>query len=341
MSDTRGRDYVLAPGELGAEMLAFLDRCAEGFTGPTWGHESLDAATMPLTRGAMTSIVARPGHGKTMLMKYLARREMRRIVAEDKVATECVAFLSLEEPSALIGLSLLGSGRSVRDYLTKQVDLAAERDLILRQPDHPLRIVSPYPKNGRRGKAEALTAETAVAAIESLYDGWGQRPTLILVDYLQLLRTGERQFNDSGRQAAVAAAAEAAKEIAIQLDVPVVLGVQAGRNADKHDPPIPTMTDLEWSSSIEQTSDLVLALWRPIRTKDAGGAGMSGQVNVGGQLFEITERLLVIKLLKQRWGMGYGRFAAYLDPVTLEMTDGRHRPTVGGFASHAEPAEAL
>lgn len=344
LPEITGRDYVLSGGELGASILDFLDMCAAGFTGPTWGHASLDAATMPLGKGTMTSIVARPGHGKTMLMKHLARREMKRIRDEGTAADECVAFVSLEEPPEQIGLSLLGSGLALRQYTTGAFDHDAERELIIRQcADTPLRLVAPYPRDkARRGRAEAITAERVVDAIESLYTGWRQRPTLVLIDYLQLLRTGERATTDNSRQAAVSAAAEGAKEVAIQLGVPVVLGVQAGRRTDAHDPPIPTMGDLEWSSSIEQTSDLILSLWRPIRTRDLAGAGMSGQIGIDGALYDVTDKLLIIKLLKQRWGMGHGKFAGLIDPVKLDLTDAKEPRFVPGPMAHVartEPSE--
>lgn len=336
------RDYILTPGELGAEIIGLLEQCRDGMTGVTWGHHGMDSDHLPLWPGSLTSIVARPGHGKTLAMKHLAVREMARIEASG--ANECVVFVTLEEPAANIGLSILGSRLPFKSYLTGQFDFAGERQKILVQADHPLRIIPSRPvRGGIRGAAGALTAEIALGAIEAVYRSTDAKATLVLIDYLQLLRASGRSFGNEERQAAVSAAAEAAKELALQLGVPVVVGVQASRMVDNRPSnPFPTMADLQWSSSIEQASDFIFGLWRPIRTTfDSGGANASGEVDLGGARVKVNDTLLGIRYLKERGGPGHGTYAASLDPVTLEFSDARPRMNVVASAFRtAEPAEA-
>lgn len=331
MTDTIDpRDYILVPGELNREIIELLDRCRDGMTGATWGHPGMDDGHLPLWPGSLSSIVARPGHGKTLAMKHLAVREMDRIRASGK--NECVVFVTLEEPAANIGLSILGSRLPFKSYLTGQFDHDGERLKILQQADHPLRIIQSRPvRGGVRGAAGALTTEIALAAIEAVYHSTGAKTTMALIDYLQLLRASGRQFGSDERQAAVSAAVESAKELALQLEIPVIVGVQASRMVDNRPSnPFPTMADLQWSSAIEQASDFIFGLWRPIRTTfDTGGMNAQGEVDLGGTRVKVDDNLLGIRYLKERGGPGHGTYAASLNPVTLEFADARPTIKVG------------
>ena len=49
---------------------------------------------------------------------------------------------------------------------------------------------------------------------------------------------------------------------------------------------------------------------------------MTGEVvsvTIGGRSYVVNDQLMVIGLVKQRAGIGYGRYPAYLDPVKLEL----------------------
>ena len=99
---------------------------------------------------------------------------------------------------------------------------------------------------------------------------------------------------------------------------PVVLAAQAGRQVDGYQWPIPTLADCQWGSSIEQAADLVLALWRPYNTFGPDAEPIPAGV-IGDDPYPVTDKLLVMRMLKQRFLSGHKTWPLYLDPETLEL----------------------
>jgi replicative DNA helicase len=85
---------------------------------------------------------------------------------------------------------------------------------------------------------------------------------LLIVDYLQLMRIKERQ--SESRQVEVAFISQNLKNLAKELDIPVVAVSQLSRETERREPknPKPRMSDLRESGAIEQDADVVLLLYR-------------------------------------------------------------------------------
>src|SRR5439155_14282492 len=81
---------------------------------------------------------------------------------------------------------------------------------------------------------------------------------LVLVDYLQLVH-GNRSDN---RVQEISYITRSLKELARELNIPVVAGSQLSRAADTRQPHIPQLSDLRESGSIEQDADIVLFIYR-------------------------------------------------------------------------------
>ena len=73
-----------------------------------------------------------------------------------------------------------------------------------------------------------------------------------------------------------------------------VCGVQARREVDDRDVPVPELNDAQWCSGVEQVSDKVLSVVRPIKYKNEGE--MFGKMVVQGR------NQMLICLLKQKMG---------------------------------------
>ena len=87
---------------------------------------------------------------------------------------------------------------------------------------------------------------------------------------------------------------------------------------DQYKNQMPTMADAQWSSSIEQVADKQIGIWRPIKSRDPSE---SATINVAGVEYTNDEDLFVIRLLKQRFAVGYGAWAVRFKPQTLELYD--------------------
>ncbi|MDQ7877347.1 replicative DNA helicase [Microbacterium sp. QXD-8] len=87
----------------------------------------------------------------------------------------------------------------------------------------------------------------------------GQRLAGVVVDYLQLMTSGERV---ESRQVEVAGFSRSLKLLAQSLGVPVIALSQLNRGATARRSPRPTLADLRESGAIEQDADAVLLLHR-------------------------------------------------------------------------------
>jgi hypothetical protein len=91
-----------------------------------------------------------------------------------------------------------------------------------------------------------------------------------------------------------------------------VVGVQARREVDDRDDPsknklpIPELDDGQWTSNVEQSSDRLLSLVRPIKYRKENE--MFGKMQVKGT------RQILITVLKQKLGKDNWSKWAYFDP---------------------------
>jgi replicative DNA helicase len=81
---------------------------------------------------------------------------------------------------------------------------------------------------------------------------------LVLVDYLQLIQGGGRE----NRVQELSAITRSLKQLARELDVPIIAGSQLSRAPEQRQPHIPMLSDLRESGSIEQDADIVLFIYR-------------------------------------------------------------------------------
>lgn len=108
---------------------------------------------------------------------------------------------------------------------------------------------------------------------------------LIVVDYLQLVRTGGRGRT---RELEVAEVAETLKELAVELDCPIVAPAQFGRGPEQEDRE-PRITDIRESGAIENTADLIMFIVRR-RDESSGEGRMRVEKNRNGQVGEVAIR---------------------------------------------------
>ena len=95
---------------------------------------------------------------------------------------------------------------------------------------------------------------------------------LVIVDYLQLMRPHREQEN---RVQQISQITRALKQLARELDVPVIAGAQLSRAIEMRTNQTPKLSDLRESGSIEQDSDVVIFLY-----PEGGDMPISGPVEL-------------------------------------------------------------
>ena len=83
---------------------------------------------------------------------------------------------------------------------------------------------------------------------------------LLLIDHLQLIRPDDRYAGHRTQE--VTSITREMKELAKELDIPVVVLSQLSRQVESRDPPVPRLSDLRESGSIEQDADIVMFVYR-------------------------------------------------------------------------------
>lgn len=246
---------VRLPGA-GSEMLGPLDlaqlaadRNAERARGDdgaalSFGLMDLDAVTSGGARpGQLVVVGARPGVGKSSILRDMARAFARRgpvLFASNEMTAAQIADRDL---SAYAGVPLPQITRGHYSAQTwQQLDGAVQR--ISETPVHN-HVDGQLTGASLRAVAEAMRARTGLVAI--------------VVDYLQRM-ADSYGHSENDR---VASIAKALKSLALALDVPVITGSQLTRNSDRDaGDRRPSLADLRDSGAIEQEADTVLLLYR-------------------------------------------------------------------------------
>lgn len=234
--------------EVVEEIWPALERLVEeqkGVTGVSTGFLELDDITRGLQPTNLVVLAARPSMGKSAISLQLAFQAAR-------TGTGAVLF-SLEMSRQELLVRLLTStarvdGHALLGGCLARAEYARLSDALVRIGDSRLWIDDAATQTALdiRGKARRLKARHGVG--------------LIVIDYLQLLATHRRAEN---RNLEIAQQTIALKQLAKELDLPVVVLSQLSREVERRSDHEPQLYDLRDSGAVEADADVVLMLWRP------------------------------------------------------------------------------
>jgi len=302
---------VHSPAELAAEQVAWAKHLKDA-PGVPFGIPAVDAKVIPFHPGDMVVFVARPGHGKTSMLAYLARAEARRIQMRGTVDTEAVVYVTWEQVTEEINAVLdVSENYTVSDLAWGKVDLDMVERQAMKRAGMPIWIIGDSLAR-TNAKSPRMYPDAVFAAIESMADDYGVRPTLMCFDYIQLIPIPTQ----ADRMKQVTEAAHRCKELAKRVGCPAAVAVQARREVDSRENKTPGLWDAQWASSIEQTADKYFSLWRPWLTEPREGI-----VDIDGRQLPVTEGLLIMSMQKQRFENGRWTWPLWFQPQYLKLCE--------------------
>lgn len=309
--DIARRMFLHDPATLARSYVNWADRL-HNEPGITYGCV-LDKHVIPLHPGDIMAVLARPGHGKSSFLAYMAKRTALDIVRRGASDKECVAYVSWEQTVEEIEAFFQAGGQySSSDMAWGRVPMDIIKKGSVKRTNLPIWAIGDSVRHEGVKRPEMLI-EYVYEAIRAMWEENGIKPTLVCLDYIQIIPTDGRD-----RTSQVTEAMIEAKQLGKSVGASILAGVQAGRMVDHYASPIPSMADAQHSSAIEQIADKQISLWRTARTHDPDS---HKEINIDGKSYRNSDHLMVIKLLKQRFEKGYGAWGVHFRTDTLEMVD--------------------
>jgi replicative DNA helicase len=213
------------------------------------GYNDLDNLLAGLQKSDLIIIAARPSVGKTTLALDIARN----VATKHKVP---VGIFSLEMSKEQLVDRLLCSEANVDLWKMRTGRLSdREEDDDFPRIGHALGILSEAPIFiDDAAIANIMDIRTKARRLQ-MEHGLG----LLIVDYLQLM---EAKYRTDNRVQEISEISRGLKQIAKELNIPVLALSQLNRSVESRQPPIPKLADLRESGSIEQDADIVMFIYR-------------------------------------------------------------------------------
>ena len=239
----RPRDFVLIRELLDRYFEESEIRPFEGEVVHT-GFTSLDDIIGGLRRSDMIVLAARPSMGKTSLALGIARNAAVHQKAR-------IAIFSVEMARDQLVQRLLSSEAGVD---SKQLRLGQQTEAEERRIMEATGVLSEAPIF--IDDSPILRVVEMKSKARRLY--YERGIDLIIVDYMQLMRSDGRE----GRVQEVTEISRSIKELARELDVPLIAVSQLSRAPEGRASHYPLLSDLRESGAIEQDADVVLFIHR-------------------------------------------------------------------------------
>ncbi|MEX1004196.1 MAG: replicative DNA helicase [Acidimicrobiia bacterium] len=225
------------------EELEMLESAGSEVTGLSTGYRDLDRKLTGLHPANLLIVAARPGMGKSSLTANIAMKValsggsvaiFSLEMAKEEVAQRMLCSL------ARIDSMKLRTGK-IGDAAWPRLTDAAGRlyDAPLFVDDSPMVTVTDI-----RAKCRRLKRQHGLS--------------LIVVDYMQLMHGSARE----NRQQEISEISRSLKNLARELEVPLIALSQLNRNLESREDKRPRLGDLRESGSLEQDADVVMFIYR-------------------------------------------------------------------------------
>ena len=234
------------------EMATMAMKSDRGIIGVPTGLTDLDSKLGGLHKSDLVVLAGRPSMGKTALATNIAYHAAQTIMSRQEKSS--VAFFSLEMSSEQLSTRILSEQARIKSDDIRKGKVTEEE-------------INRYIETSRNiynlplfiDETPAITIATLSNRARRIKRLFGL--SLVVVDYIQLMRAGNTNRND-GRVQEISEITQGLKALAKELGVPVLALSQLSRAVEQRDDKQPQLADLRESGSIEQDADVVMFVYR-------------------------------------------------------------------------------
>jgi replicative DNA helicase len=231
-------------------------------SGLTTGIEGINAKVGGLHNSDLVILAGRPGMGKTSLATNIAFAAAQRFARDLEDGIE--AAKSAGAPTAFFSLEMSADQLATR-ILAEQSGISSENLRMGKISQQEFRQLA-----RAAGELQSLplyiddTPGLTIAALRTRARRLKRQKGIgfIVVDYLQLLQGSGKGSAGDNRVQEISEISRGLKQLAKELDVPVIGVSQLSRAVEQREDKRPQLSDLRESGSIEQDADIVLFVYR-------------------------------------------------------------------------------
>jgi len=229
------------------------------------GFDKLDQFTAGFQPGELYIFAGRPGSGKSIIATSIARNAA--VDFNKPIAMFLLEMSSRQITNRMISAETEIEGEKIRrgslssedwEKLHKRIQRLSSSQILL--DDTPSLSILEFRSKCRRMKSQ-------------------HDIQMVIVDYLQLMSNSVNGKSSGTREQEIAQISRALKNLAKELNIPVIALSQLSRGLEARADKRPQLADLRESGSIEQDADVVVFLYRPEYygiTQDEAGNSLFG-----------------------------------------------------------------
>jgi len=236
-------DFI-SPEESGDIILNLIEKYNDPKRAIKWGFRDLDDLTAGLFPGELVIVGARPRIGKTQLLIDVAQNQH----------SKKILFVSAE--------------MTVEHILERRVarELGMPIKVLRKEGVSDNQMEKIVELSGKVSVGGMNFLRPGVSSLDIYQKAMKMKETIgldiVFIDYLQKLK--DCYTEKENENVRIGRACQRIKDIAVELNVPVVCASQFNRNLEwrSEEHRVPVISDLRGSGSIEQDADVILLLWR-------------------------------------------------------------------------------
>jgi len=232
-----------------------MHKNADQFRGVATGFADLDGLLSGMQKSDLIILAARPSIGKTSFALNLAIN-----AAINSKASVGVFSLEMSSDQLVDRMLSTQSGVNLWELRTGNISKDSEDDDFQKIGDAMGVLSEAAIHIDDSATANIMEMRTMARRLQS-----EKGLDLLIIDYLQLMEG--RGKNSDNRVQEISEISRGLKNLAKELNVPIIALSQLSRAVENRSPQIPKLSDLRESGSIEQDADVTMFLYREDREK--------------------------------------------------------------------------